>query len=530
MADLNTAASFPHFKKEGDYYRLIIDGEAFLIIGGQVKASASSSAAHMARQWQKIQRLGINTVLLVISWEAFESTEGRFNRDLVMTLIAQAGSAGIRVLLTWYGSLKGGTGDNLTSYAPSWIKMDPARFPRMKGREGGYNDNGEMNGWKVVSTPSVSLFGPEFLRAERKAYYEFMKQVKAADPDHNTIIMLQIGSEMGHLSWTRDVCDEALTAFDKDVPDNFLNFLVQSGSELSDTNPHCWEEFANSSEGTDEVFTTYHVATHINSLAGIAKRAFPVPVIVNIALEAAEGRKYGAPQPETLHLWKAFAPNIDLYAPRMTLLNPYEKTCEAWGMNANQPLLVQAHPQDDEHIRQLWTAFGSHGAIGVVLSTIEQVVIQGGSTIANHSALLRQAAPFLLNAQNQRYPHIGIAFGYPNETDQLQFKSGDFDITIKKLSLGGFRGGGHGLAISQDNGKVLLIGCGFEVRAKSHLSESDGVNVTRILSFHELEIDEEGGLRTLRMFNADETNGGRVAKMDTVTPMIAEVQFYCIKD
>lgn len=110
MSNLDTAKPPPHFKKEGDYHRLIVDGKPFLIIGGEIAPSTSSSAASMARKWQDIKTLGLNTVLLAVTWEVFEPKEGEFNTDLVASLVAQAREAGIRVILhvSWYGSMKGG--------------------------------------------------------------------------------------------------------------------------------------------------------------------------------------------------------------------------------------------------------------------------------------------------------------------------------------------------------------------------------------------------------------------------------------
>ncbi|KAK1635738.1 glycoside hydrolase superfamily [Colletotrichum phormii] len=516
MSDFNTAKPPPHFKKEGVFHRLIVDEKAFLILGREVTPSASSSAAYMARQWQDIKNLGLNTVLLAVTWEVFEPKEGRFDRDLVANLIAQARGVGIRVIISWFGSLKG----DVSSYTPQWIKMDPVRFPKMR-----YN----IDAWLTVPTPTVSLFGPQLVIAEKTAFAEFVQQVKAADPDYDTILMLQIGSEIGYLDWSRDVCDAALATFDKGVPADYLDFLVQSGSVLCSAESHAWEEFASTSLGTDELFTTYHVASHINALAKIAKEAYPVPIIVNAALEQAEGRKHGGPLPETLHLWKLFAPCIDLYAPRL-LDNNYNETCETWGSGSDQPLLVQAHGQWDTASCQLWSAFGSHYAIGIVFSKIQDMSKRHESII-EHSTLLRQAAPFLLDAQDQGHPHIGFTNAHDTrpwllDPGPLHLISGEFEITLKNSFCLAAWGIMYGLAISQGNGKLLLFGRNFEVKA---MSRSDDVASTRILSLHEVEVDEQGRLQVQRTFNADETNGSRIARMSPEAPMIAELQFYCIK-
>ncbi|KXH28997.1 DNA recombination protein [Colletotrichum simmondsii] len=577
MPNSDNVKAPPRFKKEGDYHRLIVDGKPFFILGVEVLPSTSSSAAYMARKWQDIKALGLNTVLLAVTWEVFEPKEGQFNIGLVASLVAQAREAGIRVIISWFGSMKGDFDNgksfhlpsnffilskpfypqasmllnmpmDVSSYTPQWIKTDPARFPKMrvpkcqmadgmgdddehacrdKAKNNDRDNENPENGtdaWVAVPTTVVSLFGPELIAAEKTAFAEFVQQIKAADAGYDTILMLQIGSEIGYFKWSRDVCDAALVAFDNGIPADYLEFLVRSGSVLSVAAVHAWEEFADGPEGTDELFTTYHMASHINSLAKIAKETYSVPVIVNADLEQLRGKKHGGPRPETLHLWKLFAPYIDLYAPQK-IHDDYNKNCKTWGSGANQALLVQAHGECNDNIRLFWSAFATHGAIGVVLLSIEDSEIRSSeSHILKLVTFFRQAVPFLLNAQDQGQSHIGIAAHICNGNQIIHFTSGEFDITIVMVIN---RHMGYGLAIDQGNGKLLLFGEDIEVKAKSR---NDDVLFTRVLSFHELEIDEQGALQIRRTFNADETGGSKGASIRSETPMIAEVQFYGIKD
>ncbi|KAK1719500.1 uncharacterized protein BDZ83DRAFT_795020 [Colletotrichum acutatum] len=421
----------------------------------------------MARKWQGIKALGVNTVLLAVTWEVFEPKEGQFKRDLVASLVAQARETDIRVILSRFGSMKGSV------------------------------NNGKS-------------FHPPFIAAEKAAFAEFEQQIEAADAGYDTILMLQIGSEIAYLNWSRDICDAALAAFDNGIPADYLEFLVRSGSVLSVADVHAWEEFANGPEGTDELFTTYHIASHINSLAKIAKETYSVPVIVNVALEQAQGRKHGGPRSETLHLWKPFAPYIHIYAPQM-FHDDYSK-------------ILQAHGQCDDNIRLLWSAFGTYAAIVVVLLNIEDSGTRSlESQILQHTTFLRQAVPFLLDAQDQGQPQIRIAT-HIWELNKMHFTSGEFYITINMRIN---RCMGYGLAISQGNSKLLLFGQNIEIKAKSR---NDDVFSTRILSFRELELDEQGVLQIRRTFNADEARGPKVARIRCQTSMIAEVQFHGINN
>ncbi|EXF75571.1 hypothetical protein CFIO01_06307 [Colletotrichum fioriniae PJ7] len=428
MSNLDTAKPPPHFKKEGDYHRLIFDGKPFLIIGGEIAPSTSSSAASMARKWQDIKTLGLNTVLPPSPGRSLSRKKASSTQTWSQILLLKRERQESELY-----SLEQGLADILPT------------------------EEGSIDAWVLVPTAMISLFGPDFTTAEKTAFAEFVQQVETADPDYDTTLMLQIGSEIGYSNCSRDRCDAVLTA-------------------------HAWEEFADDSEGTDQLLTTYHVASHIKTLAKIAKKAYLVPVIVNAAHEASEGKRYGGPLPKTLHLWKLFAPCIDLYAPRM--FHPkYDEICETWGSGANQALLVQAHGRCEDDIRLIWSAFGSHGATGVVFSRIEDWGIWNPeSHTIQHVNLLRQAGPFLLDAQDQDQPHIGIAYnGW--DPEELHFTSGEFDITTS----GRMTRHMYGLAISQGNGKLLLFGHKFELEAESL---NDDVVSTHILSCRELKVNE----------------------------------------
>jgi hypothetical protein len=100
------------------------------------------------------------------------------------------------------------------------------------------------------------------------------------------------------------------------------------------------------------------------------------------------------------------------------------------------------------------------------------------------------------------------------------------------------------MVIDRGNGKFLLIGWGFHVRAKS---VAPGSTLTGILKFEEKAVEDEetGRLRTVRVLNGDETGSGKFAMMPNEEPdyggfpiavtipartMIAEVSFYFITD
>ncbi|MBS7635634.1 beta-galactosidase [Candidatus Bathyarchaeota archaeon] len=89
--------SIPYLRKVGTVKQLIVDGEPFVILGGEVHNSSSSSLAYMEPIWPRLVSLGLNTVLLPISWELIEPEEGEFDFHLVDGLIDGARKYNLKI-------------------------------------------------------------------------------------------------------------------------------------------------------------------------------------------------------------------------------------------------------------------------------------------------------------------------------------------------------------------------------------------------------------------------------------------------
>src|SRR5215831_3396531 len=98
----------PHLEKQGTAQRLIVDGRPFLVIGGELHNSSSSSIEYMRPIWQRMLDLNFNTVLAPVSWELVEPREGNFDFELVDGLIDAARRHNLRLILLWFGSWKNG--------------------------------------------------------------------------------------------------------------------------------------------------------------------------------------------------------------------------------------------------------------------------------------------------------------------------------------------------------------------------------------------------------------------------------------
>ena len=94
-------ASLPHLEKRGNATQLIVDGRPFLMLGGELTNSASSSLAYLAPYWPKLAAANLNTVLAAVSWELTESQPGTFDFSLVDGMIQDARRHNLRLVFLW---------------------------------------------------------------------------------------------------------------------------------------------------------------------------------------------------------------------------------------------------------------------------------------------------------------------------------------------------------------------------------------------------------------------------------------------
>ncbi len=69
---------------------LYVDGAPFFAVAGEVHNSDSSSPEYMEKIWKIADDLGLNTLLLPVSWELTEPEEGVFDFSIPDALIRQA--------------------------------------------------------------------------------------------------------------------------------------------------------------------------------------------------------------------------------------------------------------------------------------------------------------------------------------------------------------------------------------------------------------------------------------------------------
>jgi hypothetical protein len=558
MSPENT--SIPHLRETKSGKELVVNGRPFLMLAGELQNSSLTSSEYMDTAWQKLVDTHYNTILGCVTWEMIEPVEGQFSFEELDKVILGARKHGLRLVLLWFGSFKNG----ISTYVPTWVKTNPKRFPRAKLRKaGGVLETGDV----------LSIFYAEAPKSDARAFSQLLRHLKEFDEKHSTVIMVQVENETGLLGDSRDASLEAEKRFSQPVPKDLISFLADDWKNLhadlqsnlshfkAQSQPQgSWIEVFGKGPRTDELFMAYHYAHYLNRVASAGKAEYPIPLYTNVwqnyvgedgdndfpVIAGGGGLPGDYPSgggtSNVLDIWQKFAPSLDLIAPDV-YLNEYSSSCAKY-RHRNQPLFIPEQRRDEYGARRIWAAYGSYQALGVSpfgIDTQEPAT----NPFTKHYALLDSVSAIVLEAHRNPGSSVGFYFDDlnadgtdPSKIIKKTFAS--FAITIERCFVFGKAGPGSGMVIHRGGGKFLLIGWGFQIRAKS-LSPTSAF--TGILKFEEKTIanKETGELRTLRVLNGDETRSGICARMPNEDPdyggfpicvtipartMIAEVEFY----
>ncbi|KAE8150343.1 glycoside hydrolase superfamily [Aspergillus avenaceus] len=561
---MSSNIAYPHLRPTDNGKQLIVDGRPFLSLPAELQNSSLTSSEYMNTVWQKLVDTHVNTVLGCVAWESVEPAEGQFTFKELDRVILGARGHGLRLVLLWFGSFKNG----ISTYTPPWVKANPKRFPRAKLRKaGGILQTGDV----------LSIFHEEAPKSDANAFAHLMRHLKDFDGDHSTVIMVQVENETGLLGDSRDGSAMAEERFSQAVPHDLLSYLASDWEHLrpdlkqnlayfkAESQPRgSWVEVFGRGPHTDEIFMAYHYARYLNHVAEAGKKEYPIPLYTNVwqnyvgtdgdndfPIVAGGGGlpgdyPSGGGTSNVIDIWQHFAPALDFIAPDI-YLNDYSQSCEKY-RHRNQPLFIPEQRRDDYGARRIWVAYGSYQALGASpfgIDTLEPAT----NSFTKHFGLLESVSQIVLDAQRRPGALVGFYFDElaSNGSDPSKpviVSYGGYEVTIERCFVFGKPGTGSGMVIHQGDGKFLLIGWGFQVRATS---ESPTAAFTGILRFEEKVVanKETGELRTLRVLNGDETRSGNFAMMPNEDPdyggfpicvtipahtMIAEVEFYTLDE
>ena len=310
--------SHPYIRITGNTKLLMVHDRPFIMLAGEVHNSNSSSAAYMEQVWRKADELGMNSLLLPVSWEIIEPEEGRFDFTLVDKLIDQARSYGKKIGFLWFGSWKNAQ----CYYAPPWVKTDLNRFQRAQVEKGKNN----VRAVHDMPYSTLSAFCRETMEADARAFAKLMEHIREVDEIENTVICVQVENETGLLGSGREHSDEADKIFTQPVPEGLVRWLREHANELSSELAGAfqknapedadWEEVFG--DMAEEVFTAFYTASFVNYVAEAGKKVYPLPMVANCWLDKGQkpGRyPTGGPVEKVMDVWRYAALSIDIIAP-----------------------------------------------------------------------------------------------------------------------------------------------------------------------------------------------------------------------
>ena len=277
----------PTLRRQGDTVQLVVDGKPFLMLGGELNNSSSSSLAYMAKIWPHMNDLHANTVVTPVSWEQIEPEEGVFDFSLVDGLILEARKHNLHLVLLWLASWKNG----MSSYQPLWVKADYRKYPRATRQDG--------SPIQVLSTLSENNW-----KADANAFAALMRHLRDYDQHDHTVLMAQVENEVGILGDSRDRSAAADKAFSGPVPQELMRHLVKDDKDLvpefralwmkAGQKPSgTWEEVFGTGPKTDEIFMAWNYARYVDHVAAAGKAAYPIPAVCERLAQRSHGLEAG---------------------------------------------------------------------------------------------------------------------------------------------------------------------------------------------------------------------------------------------
>ena len=518
-------SALPHLRKQGTATQLIVDAKPFLVLGGELGNSSSSSLEYMRPVWPKLVALNLNTVLMPVYWELLEPAEGKFDFTLVDGLIQEARKHQLRLVPLWFASWK----NSMSCYAPAWVKTNQQRFPRAEDKAG--------NGMEILSP-----FSQENLAADARAFAAFMRHLREMDSRDHTVIMVQVENEIGMIPDSRDRSASANKLFNQAVPSELMNYLEQRRDALMPElravwaaakfkTRGTWEEVFGPGAGTDENFMAWHFARYTNRVTELGKAEYPLPMFVNAAL-IRPGHQPGqypsaGPLPHLMDVWRAGAPQIDFLTPDIYFQN-FAEWARKYHQSGNPLFIPEAILGPASAVNALY-AVGQHDAIGFSPFSIESVAEPTRSLLASGYDLLAQLAPLILAHQGKN-ELAGFLPEGPEQRAPQQARLGGYtlNVTYERPSPPATQGAqtaeaiAGGLAIAVGPDEFIFAGTGLVVTFEAN---TPGLPLVGILSVQEGKY-VNGQWQPGRWLNGDQTHQGRHLRLPSGRFDLQRIKLY----
>ncbi len=524
-----TPVAAPHLQREGQVTRLIVDGQPFLIRGGEL-GNSSADPAYLRPYWSKLKAMHLNTVVTPVYWDVIEPAEGRFDFSSVDGLIRAARQSGMRLVLLWFGSWK----NSMSCYMPAWVKTDPTRFPRARDRQG-------------RPLEELSAFSDANRDTDARAFAALMRHLRETDGTDHTVILVQVENEIGMIPEARDHSPAADRAYDGAVPAELLAGLRHRGADLAPAVRAAWTAAGGRQTGTwtevfgagsagEEIFTAWHFARYVQYVAAAGKAEDPLPMYVNAALirSGYHPGQYpsGGPLPHLLDVWRAGAPAIDFLSPDV-YFPQFAEWVDRYA-RADNPLFVPEARGDPEAAVWALYAFGQHQAIGFSPFAIESMAGPGQEALTASYDLIAQLTPLLV-AQRDRGTTAGLLPAGPLQLQPEELRLGGCILHVAYANApSAFRRGGPaagsgtgetppagGLVIATGPDEFVVAGTGMVVTFESPV-HGEVMGILNVQEGRYVDGAWQGG----RWLNGDQTNQGRFVRLEPGRFEIQRVKLY----
>jgi len=497
---ISNAVEAPRFVEKDGRWALLVDGQPYLILGGQVHNS-SGWPSELPAVWKSLAELHANTVEAPVYWEQMEPQQGEFNWDNVDAIVKGAREHNLHVVLLWFGTWKNGN----MHYVPQWVKTDTKRFPRVIRADG-----------EPIDVLSAS--GRSTLQADKTAFVALMRHLKALDGTEHTVLMVQVENESGIIGSPRDFSPESNKEFAGPVPADMLAAAhKQAGT---------WSEVFHGD--ADELFQLYHQAHYLHEIATAGKAEFDIPLYMNVWLsyppaELPERRlpipgiQYpsGGAVQRWVGLWRVLAPSMSAIAPDIYGDDAgFVRDVLAAYHRPDNPLLVPEIAKTDSFARYDFLALGE-GAIGIAPFGVDPRGwnILGDSAATGHARNFALLAPMSREVAKLNFEgklktsmeEVGAA------QQELDFGPWQATVSYGYPQYDGRRPPGtkdaHGVALVAQLGPDEFLVTGIDASVSFHLpGKLPGMRM-QVLSAEEGSY-ENGVWKPVRRWNGDENDRG----------------------
>ena len=524
--------------------RIVVNDRPMLMIGGELGNSSASTPEDVKRTFSHLHKMGLNTVLVPVSWELIEPQEGEFDMGTLDVILSEARHNELKVVLLWFGAWK----NSMSCYAPEWFKRDVKRFPRAHTSEG-------------VPVEEASSLSKNVLEADKRAFCHVMAYLRDHDALEQTVIMVQVENEIGMIEVPRDYSADATRMYQSAVPKQLTDYLKRHQKSLhpylkEKLQPQAkaganWAQLFGDDIYTEEIFQTWTYATYVEQIAKAGREIYNLPMYVNVALNSRDRKpgQYpsGGPLAHLIDLWHCGAPSIDVLG-----VDIYDKGIKSWLAKyhlPNNPLFVPEIRLEDKDAMYALYAFGHHGAMGFCPFSIEDYPLTTtsnandwkqmdlsqddqlnafssvGSSLSPLVAsyqLLRQTEPLILERQGTKDMDAVLL---DNEQREAEIITADgIRLTVKHSYSLGWEPGAKDAEWPETACIILRLG------KEDYLVIGSGVVVTfqqriGLAKCEEVEI-VDGKQRIIRHLNGDQTHQGRHVRIPVGAFQIQHFKLY----